>query len=76
MDFKEIKAHTNDIVSKLDHKCLNEIEPFNKINPSSENLAKYIFDKLEKKINTDDIKVSKVTVYESLNSSASYFKEG
>ena len=75
IDFKDLKALTKEVLSALDHKHLNEIDYFKKVNPSSENIAKYIFDKLEKKVKSYDVLLSKVAVYESLNSSATYTKE-
>jgi len=76
LDFKELKKHTNEIMDELDHRYLNELDAFKEVNPSSENLAKYIFEELERKIGTGDVAVSKITVYESKNSAASYYKEG
>ncbi|MFH1784175.1 MAG: 6-carboxytetrahydropterin synthase QueD [bacterium] len=46
LDFKEIKKATEKVLSKLDHKHLNKIVPFNRISPSSENIARYIYEKL------------------------------
>jgi 6-pyruvoyltetrahydropterin/6-carboxytetrahydropterin synthase len=53
---------------------LNDIFPFTQINPSSENLAKWIYDTMAKKVNDDDLEVSSVTVWESDTASASYFE--
>ena len=72
LDFHVLKVKVNEITSKLDHKHLNDIAYFQKINPTSENLAKFIFDALRKKLNSKDIKVKAVTVWESKNSSATY----
>jgi len=74
MDFHEIKAQTNEIVAMLDHGMLNEIFPFTEINPSSENLARWIYESLKKKIETDGIEVSAVTVWESDTASATYYE--
>lgn len=49
-DFRKIKKIADKIISKLDHKYLNEIEPFSRVNPTSENIAKYIFEKLKNKL--------------------------
>ena len=76
IDFKVLKAHTNEIMEELDHKYLNDLDAFKEVNPSSENIAEYIYKELENKLSAEDAKVSRVTVYESKNSSASYFKEG
>jgi 6-pyruvoyltetrahydropterin/6-carboxytetrahydropterin synthase len=75
IDFRELKSFTKEVVDKLDHKYLNEIDHFKQINPSSENIAKYIYSELEGKLKAHNVILTKVTVYESLNSSASYFKK-
>ncbi|MDR0956649.1 MAG: 6-carboxytetrahydropterin synthase QueD, partial [Endomicrobium sp.] len=43
VDFTDIKRHLYKIISYLDHKFLNEISPFDKINPTAENIAMFIF---------------------------------
>jgi 6-pyruvoyltetrahydropterin/6-carboxytetrahydropterin synthase len=68
-DFKEIKQILQPVLSKLDHSNLNEHAYFKKVNPTSENVAKYIFDQIS--TNAD---VTKVTVFESASTSASYMK--
>ncbi len=72
IDFKELKGETNKLMDKFDHQYLNEIPPFTELNPTTENIAKYIFDELSRSINTDSAKISKVTVWESPTSYASY----
>jgi len=74
MDFHDIKAHTNEVVSMLDHGMLNDIFPFTEINPSSENIAKWIYESLKKKIEREGIEVSAVTVWESDTASATYYE--
>ncbi|MEW6481899.1 MAG: 6-carboxytetrahydropterin synthase QueD [bacterium] len=49
-DFKEIKERLKQIIFPLDHQNLNEIPPFDKIPPTSENIAFYIFESLKKSI--------------------------
>ncbi len=75
IDFHDLKAYTNEIIKQLDHSMLNEIFPFTEINPSSENIARWIFESLKKKINDDDIRVSAVTVWESDTASATYYED-
>lgn len=72
IDFKELKYKLNAILEKLDHKCLNNLSYFKKINPTSENIAKYIFDQLKPRLKNKFIKLFKVTVWESKSSYASY----
>ena len=72
LDFKVLKQKMNDIVQKLDHRYLNEIPPFDAINPSSENIAGYLFKELKKAINDEKISLSQVKVWESENCAAIY----
>lgn len=75
IDFHELKALTNEVISQIDHSFLNDVFPFTEKNPSSENIAKWIYDSLKKKINTKNVNLSAVTVWESETASATYFEE-
>lgn len=75
IDFHDLKRIAAEVVAPLDHTFLNDVFPFTEKNPSSENIAKWIFDSLKKKINTDAIHVAAVTVWESETSSASYYED-
>jgi 6-pyruvoyltetrahydropterin/6-carboxytetrahydropterin synthase len=75
MDFGEIKRHVSEIMESLDHKFLNELECFQDGNPSSENIAKYIAEAMQKKITDPDIRVASVTAWESEDACATYFSE-
>ena len=72
MDFGQIKKHVAEIVSRLDHKYLNELEFFQQSQPSSENIAYLVADKLQQKIDNSSVKVSRVTAWESDDASATY----
>jgi len=72
IDFGELKSHVSKIMDTLDHKFLNELGLFNDGNPSSENIACYIAKELEKLISDDPVNVSRITVWESENASATY----
>jgi 6-pyruvoyltetrahydropterin/6-carboxytetrahydropterin synthase len=74
IDFHELKRLANEVVSALDHSILNEIFPFTEKNPSSENIAKWVYDSLRKKIQNEAIQLSAVTVWESENTSATYYE--
>ena len=63
-DFKLLKKYLHEIMDQFDHKFLNEVPPFDKINPTSENMAKYVFDSLSKKL-PNNIKVTSIEVGES-----------
>jgi 6-pyruvoyltetrahydropterin/6-carboxytetrahydropterin synthase len=72
MDFRELKKYTGEIIRTLDHHFLNELKPFETMNPSSENIARYLFDALALKVNDGRLTVSGVKVWESENSCACY----
>jgi 6-pyruvoyltetrahydropterin/6-carboxytetrahydropterin synthase len=75
MDFHQIKDYTKEILSIVDHGFLNEIFPFTQINPSSENIAKWIYDSLIKKIDEENVSVAAITVWESDTASATYYED-
>jgi 6-pyruvoyltetrahydropterin/6-carboxytetrahydropterin synthase len=75
MDFHELKDMAKETISALDHSFLNDMFPFTEINPSSENVAKWIFDALKKKINSGPVRLSAVTVWESDTASATYYED-
>ena len=74
VDFRTMKDVLKKVIDELDHRMLNEIEPFNKINPSSELLAKHIFHKVRDALDAG-VKVSSITVWESENSRAVYYEK-
>ncbi|MDR1695086.1 MAG: 6-carboxytetrahydropterin synthase QueD [Endomicrobium sp.] len=74
MDFTDIKEHLDKIMAYLDHKFLNETPPFDKINPTAENIAAYILTEL-KKYETATAKVCEVEVWESETSSAKAYEQ-
>ena len=63
-DFTDLKKHLGDILERYDHTCLNDVKPFDKINPSSENLAATIYNELKKKLGTE-VKLVSVSVWET-----------
>ncbi|RKX61212.1 MAG: 6-carboxytetrahydropterin synthase QueD [Thermodesulfobacteriota bacterium] len=75
IDFKELKKILKNILTELDHKLLNDLPYFQKNNPSSERIAKYIFEKAkEKLIDYPNIKVKEVTVFETDKASVTYYE--
>ncbi len=75
MDFGRIKARTNALLEEIDHKYLNELEAFQRQNPSSENLARHLYERLAAALNRDGVRVSRVNVWESDTSCASYYRD-
>jgi 6-pyruvoyltetrahydropterin/6-carboxytetrahydropterin synthase len=74
IDFHDIKKIASNILEELDHKYLNEHEYFKTVNPTSENIAKYIYDCLDKEFLNVEVKLKKVSVWETDTSCASYIK--
>ena len=82
MDFSDLKKITSNVLEELDHRYLNELDYFSAEggsasggkgqNPSSEEIAKYIFDKLKDEIAAKGCKLEKVRVWETETSCASY----
>ena len=74
LDFHELKSITNEVLAPLDHSFLNDVFPFTEINPSSENMAKWIYESIRKKIKKKNCNMSSVTVWENETSSATYYE--
>ncbi|WP_457552900.1 6-carboxytetrahydropterin synthase QueD [Desulfobacula sp.] len=72
IDFLDVKAAVKKVIGQLDHSFLNEHPAFTHINPTSETLSKFLFTQLSLHLNTDHIRVAKVTVLESPGCGSSY----
>ena len=75
LDFAEVKGATSEIMSEIDHRYLNDLPFFMENNPSSENIARYIFHRLREKIDNDRVRIIRVTAWESQDACASYLGE-
>jgi 6-pyruvoyltetrahydropterin/6-carboxytetrahydropterin synthase len=75
MDFVDLRAQIKKFIERLDHRFLNDIPPFDKLNPSAENLAKYICDEIEPQARNQGLRVDGVTVWETDTTSATYRPE-
>lgn len=73
-DFTELKRHLKEVLSRFDHVCLNEVEPFDRVNPSSENIATAIFGGLKERL-PRQVKLASVEVWESPQSWVTYSPE-
>jgi 6-pyruvoyltetrahydropterin/6-carboxytetrahydropterin synthase len=71
-DFTVLKQQLGDILSRFDHTCLNDLPPFDKINPSSENIAATIYTELQPKLAGVPVSLSCVEVWESPQSGVAY----
>jgi len=75
IDFKILKAELKKVLDEFDHRFLNELKPFAEENPTAENLARKIFERLaSSEIFNDSIKLHAVSVHESPNSSVTYYE--
>jgi 6-pyruvoyltetrahydropterin/6-carboxytetrahydropterin synthase len=72
IDFRLLKAKTKEVLDTLDHRYLNELPFFRNQNPSSENLAAYIFSEISRRIDQGSRRVRRVSVWESETSRATY----
>ncbi len=71
IDFRAIKGALGEVLAGFDHRYLNEVAPFDGINPSSENIARHLFEEMERKI-PGPVRVARVTVWESEDARAEY----
>ncbi len=71
VDFRAIKGALGETLSGFDHRFLNEVPPFDDLNPSSENLARHIFEEMERTVPAP-VRVARVTVWESEDARAEY----
>lgn len=75
IDFRDIKLAVKEVFKGLDHFNLNELQAFKDVNPSSENIAKFLYGQLGDKLNSDVVKVSKIKVCETPGAGAFYWEE-
>jgi 6-pyruvoyltetrahydropterin/6-carboxytetrahydropterin synthase len=74
-DFTHLKRVIRGIVGGVDHKFLNDLAPFDVLNPSAENLAKYFYDETTRQMNAtaEGARVTSVTIWETDTTSATYW---
>tara|TARA_B100001287_G_scaffold70573_1_gene58228 strand:+ start:269 stop:622 length:354 start_codon:yes stop_codon:yes gene_type:complete len=75
IDFKDIKKSTNNIVDELDHEFLNDLEPFKDKNPTAENIAKYIYGRLNDILSPQDVYVKSIKLWETDRSAVKYSEQ-
>ncbi|WP_022853003.1 6-carboxytetrahydropterin synthase QueD [Thermodesulfatator atlanticus] len=75
IDFKDLKRFLKEVLEELDHRDLNEHPAFQDKNPSSENIARFIFENLKEKLAPYPVKLVRVSVWETERSCASYLAE-
>ena len=73
VDFGELKEAADEVVRYLDHRNINELAPFDaELNPSAENLARYILERVASRVGDDRVQVYKVRCFETPTSVATY----
>ena len=73
VDFVELKAAADEVVNYLDHRNINELPPFDEeLNPSAENLARYILERVSSRVGDERVQVYKVRCFETPTSVATY----
>lgn len=65
MDLVQLKKHIDECVAQFDHRVINDVPPFDRLNPTSENLAKYLYDNIAKRLNVpvQSVQVAEVDEY-------------
>ena len=72
-DFAILKEQLRGILRRFDHACLNDTPPFDKINPSSENIATTIYAELQPLIKEADVSIYSIQIWESPKNHVTYF---
>jgi 6-pyruvoyltetrahydropterin/6-carboxytetrahydropterin synthase len=72
IDFRVVKKWLSVILDQMDHKHLNELPNFAGINPSAENIAKYIYDQMKPKATESQVRIARIKVWESENAAITY----
>jgi 6-pyruvoyltetrahydropterin/6-carboxytetrahydropterin synthase len=76
VDFVELKRVMRAIIEKLDHQFLNDVPPFDKLNPSAENMARYFFEEMSRELGGDGrpnpVRVAEVKIWETETATATY----
>jgi 6-pyruvoyltetrahydropterin/6-carboxytetrahydropterin synthase len=75
IDFKVIKRSTRELCAQLDHRYLNDIPPFDRINPTAENLATFFYHGLREKLNDERVQVSAITLWETERACVRYTED-
>jgi 6-pyruvoyltetrahydropterin/6-carboxytetrahydropterin synthase len=74
-DFTDLKRYLQEILERYDHTCLNDVKPFDKINPSAENIAAAIYKALKKKLSADPVTLTAVEAWETPEQGVGYRAE-
>ena len=73
VDFVELKRVVHAVLDRMDHQWLNDFPPFDKLNPSAENMARYIYDEVAAGLQgRNGVRISQVRLWETDTASATY----
>jgi 6-pyruvoyltetrahydropterin/6-carboxytetrahydropterin synthase len=72
LDYYEVKMYLSEVAEPFDHQFLNEIAPFDSVNPTTENIAKYFYQQLVPYLAEQHAKLQSVTVWETDEFGATY----
>lgn len=72
VDFKTIKQAARGLAAELDHRNLNDLAPFDRINPTAENIAAWFYRGLSEILNTATVRVAAVTIWETDTAGVTY----
>jgi 6-pyruvoyltetrahydropterin/6-carboxytetrahydropterin synthase len=75
LDFKAIRAAAKEVVAELDHRYLNDIPPFDRDNPTAENIAAHLYRRIGERLDDDRVKVAAVTLWETDRACVRYTEE-
>ena len=75
LDFRRVKDACRGIIEGLDHTCVNEVPPFDRLNPTCENLAWHLYERFSEALADERVSVRHVTVWETPTSAVTYRPE-
>ena len=75
LDFAVLKSATKALLADMDHYNLNDMAPFDRINPTAENIAAHLFRALSERLNDQRVRISRVTIWETERACVSYSEE-
>jgi 6-pyruvoyltetrahydropterin/6-carboxytetrahydropterin synthase len=75
IDFRDIENAVQSVLSRMDHRDLNDLPAFSDANPTSENIARFLYRELSDVLNSSGARVSRVKVSETPGAGALYWEE-
>ena len=75
IDFRKMKTAANEVGDRLDHRYLNDLEPFTELNPTAENIAAYMYREIAARLNSETVSVNAVTLWETDRACVRYSEE-